>query len=936
MSTPSIHPHMFSAILAVLSFFSSLLSPFVSPVFAETMITNPRVNDRIEPVGVESVRFSWNLQDKENGTFQAEYKILVGEQKEITSKTAIWDSGWQKSAKTLGIRYTGETLKPSRKYYWNVNVKNNRGEISTLKNAVPFTTGVTILDNTQFADNKTDNWKAKWISVDRTDKDPLPIFRKSFKVDPSKKIEHAVVHVCGLGHYELNLNGEKVGKNIGTNPNGEIFIDPGWTNYRKTCLYSSFDLTDQLTPGENVVGVMLGNGMYNVPGGRYVKFTGSFGLPKMICKLQIRYTDGSTEEIESDETWKAALGPITFSCVYGGEDVDYRRNQPGWDKPGFDESAAYTQTGDATLKWSNAKIVDGPGGTLRAQEAPPVIVAKKMTPEAVKCLSDGKYVADFGYNFSGRPRVVLKGKPGQIATVKTAEIADRIWEGHSYTVTLSGGEDELILPKFTYFGFQFLYVEGAVRDEDRTEADTEKPTLVSFDADFTTSSAESVGYFACSSEMLNEVDAMIDRSVRSNMQSVLTDCPHREKLGWLEVSHLMGPSIMYRYNVHNMYRKICRDMRESQLENGLVPDIAPEYTRFVDGFFESPEWGSAVVQIPSQLQTIYCDDEIVGEQYDAMKKYVEYLDSTRKQNDKGLVKPGLGDWYDWSPERSHAGYSQHTPRELNATAIFIDDVNKLRQMSESGNYPESVCQYYNAMSKDAENAYMNAYYDPDKKTFATGSQAALAESFWVVTDSESKNGIIEKLVERIEADEYKPTIGEVSHVRLLRALSSTNRDDIIWKMINRTDKPGYGYMLKECGMKTLSETWDGPGSSMNHCMFGHAQEWFTEVILGIKKIEGNTFFLKPTPLETLTWAKGFYDSVYGRVESEWKVENGKFKFRCVIPTNTKAVLLLPNMNSETVSVNGKKCCLEKIKLMDNEYFLLDNGTYEIETDLVKQ
>jgi len=840
-----------------LLFIAIICTTLTHVVFAETTIVNPRVNGRVEPQGINEDRlvFSWNLCDQISDTTQTEYRITVQN---------LWDTGWVKSSQCIEIPYQGKELQSSTRYRWLVEVKNNRGETSQLQTPASFTTGII----------KPEDWKAKWISMNRTDKDPLPIFRKSFEIDLTKKIEHAVVHICGLGHFDLHLNGEKV---------GDHFIDPGWTNYRKTCLYVSFDLTDSLKSGENVFGVLLGNGMYNVSGGRYVKFTGSFGQPKMICQLHVKYADGSEQRVVSDESWKASLGPIVFSCVYGGEDVDHRRIEDGWDKPRFDDA-----------HWTNANVLSGEkeeSARLQAQEAPPITVAETKTPVSLTRLPDGRYVADFGYNFSGRPRVILKGKPGQTATVKTAELIDRVWNGNSYTLTLRSEEEELLLPKFSYFSFQFLYIEGAVLEKDRTDADADKPTLVSVEADFTTSSAEKIGSFECSNELLNEIDLMIDRSVRSNLASVLTDCPHREKLGWLEVPHLMGPSIMSRYNVHNLYRKICQDTTESQLENGLIPDIAPEFTRFVDGFFHSPEWGSASVQIPWLLHQYYGDREIIERQQDTMRRYVEYLASTR--NEKGLVKAGLGDWYDWSEAKGHAGHSQHTPGELTATSIFIDNAYKLCLMIHDRTFFD--------LAHNADEAFFNAYYDPQKRTYSTGSQSALAESYFVVSTSvgqDRKNEILEQLVKKIESEHYKPSVGEVSFVRLIRALVDGGRNDVLWRMIYRTDKPGYGYMLKERGMKTLSETWDGPGTSMNHCMFGHVQEWFTGTIVGIhlnhSSMQSREFVLNPTPVGDLTWARGHYDSVYGRVESSWKIEDGKFRYHFEIPANTTALVRMPN------------------------------------------
>ncbi|MDR1290548.1 MAG: family 78 glycoside hydrolase catalytic domain, partial [Planctomycetaceae bacterium] len=617
--------------------------------YSETVVVGAKVNHRVEPVGIENGKpvFRWNLDDSVRNTFQKSYRLVVASSVELLDeKPDFWDSGWIESSDCIEIEYAGKVLSSSQKYFWNVHVKNNRNEISKLNQPAIFVTG--IFDNKQ--------WKAKWITMKRENAEPLPIFRKSFHVaQNSKTVKTAFVHICGLGHYELRLNGMKV---------GQSFIDPGWTNYRKTCLYSSYDVTSRLRGGENVFGVLLGNGMYNVAGGRYTKFKGSFGLPKLIAQLEITYNDGTSETVATDESWQCSLGAITFSCVYGGEDFDATRLENGWDSPKFNVAQ--------NTRWQPAILAEPPEGTLRAQEAPPIIVAETLKPVSVTRLKNGHYLADFGYNFSGRPRIWLRGSAGSKVTVRTGELANRIWQGHSYTYTLAGNgrnlplenagdlsynnqtdkELELILPKFSYFGFQFLQIEGVVREEDRTDVDKGLPELVGVAADFTTSASAKAGEFHCSNEMFNEIDAMIERSVRSNLQSVLTDCPHREKLGWLEVAHLMSPSIMSRFDVQNLYRKICRDTTESQLDNGLVPDIAPEYTRFKGGFFESPEWGSSAVLIPYILSQVYGDREIVARQRETMKRYIDYLASTR--NDQGLVKAGLGDWYDWTPAKGHA------------------------------------------------------------------------------------------------------------------------------------------------------------------------------------------------------------------------------------------------------------------------------------------
>ncbi len=729
-------------------------------------------------------------------------------------------------------------------------------------------------------------WQAKWITADRTDKDPLPIFRKSIRL--GKPVRQATVHICGLGHYELSINGRRV---------GDHEMDPGWTNYRKTCLYSSYDVTNMLEPGDNAIGVMLGNGMYNVPGGRYTKFKGTFGPPKLICQMHVVFGDGSTEVLGSDETWKYALGPIVFTCIYGGEDYDARREQPGWDQPGFDDGA-----------WSAAKVCDGPGGKLVAQYAPPVKVADYLPAVAFQRLKEGEYEADCGINLSARPVIKVKGSAGSQVVIRVAEKRGEPWThdgGHVYTCTLKGEGEEVFRPRFTYFSFQYLYISGADRPED-VKGGGQRPVLLEAGSEFLTSSAPAVGGFECSNALFNDINAMIDRSVRSNLQSVLTDCPHREKLGWLEVAHLMGPSILYHRDVRGLYQKICRDTTEAQLDNGLVPDIAPEYTRFQGGFFESPEWGSACVQLPNLLYTWYGDRVTEEQQYETMQRYTQYLASTR--DGQGLVKPGLGDWYDWTLEKGHAGASQLTPAALPATAFLYDNACILTRVAKRLGRNADAAKFQ-TLAERVRQDFIKAYYKPAEHSVATGSQASLALAlyFGLVPD-EDRDDVLANLVAELEKAQYRQSTGEVCFRMLVQALADGGRSDVVYRMINRTDAPGYGHMLK-LGFRTLSERWDKPGSSMNHCMYGHIQEWFQNSLVGIRQTPDSAGFehllLRPEPVGDLTSVSGHYGSVRGRIESRWRIENGRFLWHISVPPTADAEVHVPAIDAGQVTEGGR-------------------------------
>ncbi len=829
-------------------------------------------------VDVKQPHLSWKLQSSMRDQQQTAYQILVASSVERLSKNKgdLWNSKKLASDETIQIPYSGRLLKSSQQVFWKVRVWDKDGNTSAWSQPASWTMGLL----------EEKDWKAKWITANRTDEDPLPIFRKPIRL--SKPVNKAIIHICGLGHYELSINGRRV---------GDYEMDPGWTNYRKTCLYSSYDVTSMLEQGDNVLGVMLGNGMYNVPGGRYTKFKGTFGPPKLICQMHVTFADGSTRIIASDETWKYALGPIVFTCIFGGEDYDARREQVGWDRPGFDDRA-----------WTAAQVCDGPGGNLVAQYAPPIKVADYLPAVAIQRLEDGQYEVDCGTNLSARPVIKVKGPAGSQVKIMVAEKRGEPWTkrgGHSYTYTLKGQGEEVFRPRFTYFSLQYLYISGVERPEDANSAG-KQTLLLEAGSEFLTSSAADVGGFECSNTLFNDIDAMIDRSVRSNLQSVVTDCPHREKLGWLEVPHLMGPSIIYHRDVHNLYQKICRDTTESQLDSGVVPNIAPEYMRFKGAFFESPEWGSTCVQVPNLLYKWYGDYATEEQQYETMKRYTLYLAESR--NAEGLVKPGLGDWYDWTPEKGHPGASQLTPKELPATAFLYDNALILARIAKKMG-KKADAKEFDEIARQVRKDFIKAYYKPDEHSVATGSQSSLATALhFGLVPEEDREKVLTNLVAELEEWQYRQNSGEVCFRMLVQALAEGGRSDVIYRMINRTDVPGYGHMLK-LGFKTLSERWDKPGSSMNHCMFGHIQEWFQSSIIGIRQAPDSVGFksiiLRPEPVGELTSASGHYDSVRGRIESRWRIEDGQFHWQVTIPSNTTAEVHVPTTGADKVTESGR-------------------------------
>lgn len=697
----------------------------------------------------------------------------------------------------------------------------------------------------------------------------MPVFKHGLSLD--KEVREAVLSVCGLGQYELFLNGRKVGDDL---------LAPGWSNYRKVCLYDTFDLTKRLRAGTNELRVMLGNGFFNIPGGRYTKLTGSFGQPMVTLQMRVRFTDGTEQIFVSDESWKAASGPVTFSCVYGGEDYDARL-----------EDRLNTETA-----WTPAKVVDGPGGALTglSQAAEPIGAIETLKAVKVNKISSNLMVCDFGQNVSFMPRLTVKGVAGASVKMIPSEllggdgrIHDPMCGGNSfYTYTLKGEtKGETWFPQFFYRGGRYLQVELSA-PEGRP-----LPEITAIESVVVHSKAKSAGDFECSNELFNRTRSLIRWAQRSNLMSVITDCPHREKLGWLEQYHLHGYALRYEWDMASMYVKGMGDMAQAQLDNGLVPDIAPEYTVFSDGFRDSPEWGSSFVVVPWQQYEFTGDSSLLVTYFDRMKRYCDYL---RSKSQDLIVSHGLGDWYDIGP--NPPGVAQLTPREVTATAYFFRCADIISCTAKLLGKTEDA-EKYGALAARIREAFNKKFWNEQAGSFSTGSQCANAVPLVMgIAEPRMRARALDAIVKDVEAKGL--TAGDVGYHYLLRALYEGDRSDVIYAMNNQSDKPGYGYQLK-MGATALTEAWNAETrSSHNHFMLGHITEWLYAGLAGIQADPDapgwKKFIIHPAVVGDLSWVKAHYDSPYGRIISHWKREGRKVTMDVAVPGNTTATVITPD------------------------------------------
>ncbi|WP_295119495.1 family 78 glycoside hydrolase catalytic domain [uncultured Chitinophaga sp.] len=853
---------------------------------------------RENPLGVENraPAFSWIIRASQNNVSQTAYRLLVADDPALLQRDQgnIWDTQKTSTALSQQIKYNGPALKPGKKYWWKVMVWDNKGKYSAWSKPAYWQMGLL----------SAQDWAgAKWIAHDviedtaiiaphvhlggkkawGTRRNILPLFRKTFTL--AKPVKSATAFISGLGHFEMSMNGRKT---------GDHFLDPGWTNYEREAQYVTFDITGQCKPGANAIGVMLGNGFYYIPSQRYRKMTGAYGLPKMIVRVDITYTDGTTENIISDESWRTTPSPIIFSSIFGGEDYDAALEQAGWNTASFD-----------ARNWKPVQVTTGI--PLVSQMAEPVKVMERFKPIHIKEIIPGTRVYDLGQNFSGIPFIKVKGNKGDTVKITPAELVNEDGTANQkasgppsyFTYILKGEGTETWHPRFSYYGFRYLEVQCMAADSTKA-----RPSITLIEGLHTRNAAAKAGAFSSSNELFNKTYALIDWAIKSNTVSVYTDCPHREKLGWLEQTHLMGASVHFNYDAASLFRKVIRDMMNAQYEDGKVPEIAPEFTRFTAPFDESPEWGSAAIILPWYNYRWYGDLETLRQSYNMMKKYTGYL---QKKSNGHILSHGLGDWFDIGPQKS--GFSQMTKMGITATATYYYDLHIMAKTALLLD-KEDEAKEYDVLAYQVKQAFNQQYFDRQKLQYDSASQTANAMALYMdLVEPGDRPAVVAALVKDIRSRNNALTAGDIGYRYVLRALEDAGRSDVIFDMNSRDDVPGYGYQLKH-GATALTESWQAyPSVSNNHFMLGHLMEWFYAGLAGIGQDPSSTGYkhiaIKPEPVGDLKFVKARYRSPYGDIVSSWTKSPGKFQLKAEIPANTTATIYLPAAAAATIRQNGQ-------------------------------
>ena len=732
--------------------------------------------------------------------------------------------------------------------------------------------------------------KAAWDKADPLSRRSIILRRRFY---PYKKVKQAEWRICGLGFYEATINGQKV---------GESEFAPSWSDYDKTLFFNTYDVTSLIQAGDNELRVLLGNGFYNEQGGRYTKLKVSFGPPTLLCLLYVTYDDGMREHLFSDSKWQWTESPITFNSIYGGEDYDARQELRV-------ESLEFKD-------WKPVVIQEAPQGELCPQIVQPVkIMERYPVKQVLKWQGDTLLVLDMGQNLAGYPEITVEGKAGQRLKLTPGETLDKdglvnqqqTGRPHYYTYILRGNSQKPIAnsqkqevwhPRFSYYSFRYLQVEGDIN------------VLKKVESCFVYNSAERIGSFECSNPRINATHQLIDRAIRSNWQAVWTDCPSREKLGWLEQDWLNGEALVYNYDAYPMIEQTMQNIVDAQHEDGSMPEIAPEYTQFTGSwarpFQESPEWGGAIIALPMLCLRHYGNLDLAERHYDAIKRYVDYLST---QDSCYILKQGLGDWYDYGSRR--AGFSQNTPMPLVSTAHYYQWMCNMYVIAKLLGHKEDA-ERFNTQADNIRQAFNRTFYNAEKKTYGTGSQCSLALPLYLkLVPEDDYQAVLQHLIDDIKAHGTRLTTGDVGNRYLFSVLIENNQRDLLYAMLNHDEVPGYGYQIKK-GYTTLTEQWNPDmGASMNHFMMAHIENFLIPDLLGIQRT-GDLIEIQPHPVGDIIWCKGSTMSANGPVKVEWRIREGVFTMDIDIPEGGFADVYMPFSNHAESVTEGHHRLTEKI------------------------
>jgi alpha-L-rhamnosidase len=847
-------------------------------------VAHLRVEGAENPVGIDALRplLSWQLRSEGRGASQTAYAVRVKQ-----GRRTVWESGRVASSRSVGVPYEGHPLLSSTRYEWQVRVWDGEGRRSRWSEPASWETG--LLDEAE--------WKGRWIASGEEgaadESRPSPMLRGEFRVKGA--VRSARAYATSLGLYELEINGRRVGDRLFT---------PGWTSYDKRLAYQTYDVTEHLRRGENVVGATLGDGWYR---GRLHRAGGVrrnvYGERlALLCQVRVEFEDGRVAVFGTDAGWRWATGAIRSADLYDGETYDGRLEQPGWSAPGFDASG-----------WKPVAVVSPPRRTLVAMASPPVRKLAEVKPVKVWRSASGALLVDFGQNLVGFVRV--RGAAGEKVTLRHGEMLDG--KGELYTANLRsaaqrvtwilrGGGEEVREPRFSFQGFRYVAVEGWPG-----ELDPESLTAVVVGSDL-----PRTGEFTSSNPLLNQLQSNLWWSQRGNFLDVPMDCPQRdERLGWTGDTQVFARTAAFNMDVSAFLEKWLAELALEQRADGAVPNVVPN-TNGPEGphAWASAGWGDAAVLVPWTLYEAYGDARVLERQYPSMKAWVEYV---RRQAGPGLVWRGgdhFGDWLAFASDAPDEPGAT-TGKDLVATAFFARSTDLIGRAARVLGR-ETEAREYATLATAIRAAFVREFVTPAGRVGeSTQTAYALALAFDLLPEA-MRPEAARRLAEDVRRRGHLTT-GFLGTPHLCHVLARFGNLDLAYRLLMREEYPSWLYPVTR-GATTIWERWDGvkpdgsfqdPGmNSFNHFAYGAIGDFLYRVVAGLDSDEAEPGYrhvvARPRPGGGLTSASARLETRYGEAASGWELAGNRMTVRVTVPPNARGTIVLPGAAGRAVREGG--------------------------------